>query len=275
MKAPVIKAILSMRERYYDPITPGEIASEVFFSRFHFSRMFSRDTGVSPGRYLRAIRLFEAKRLLLTTSMTVSDIVCSVGYSSVGTFRTRFVQSVGMTPAQYRHPVVDELLVAVAPGFHRLPSERTLRESGVYGTGVQLATGGSVAGTVQLPRDVQPANLLVGLFSDAIPQRGPVAFTAQSNVTSPEVSINNVPDGDWWVLAVAESAVDGPGPVRSYLGTLPEPVTVTDGRITRMSLRMRPAAPTDPPIAVTLATDELVDTDRVAAWHAPALRAVA
>jgi len=55
----------------------------MFVSPFHFSRIFAKTVGLTPGRYLTALRLFEAKRLLLSTSLTVSDVVCSVGYSSV------------------------------------------------------------------------------------------------------------------------------------------------------------------------------------------------
>lgn len=117
----VLQAITSIRDRYFESITLADLASEVFISRFHFSRMFADATGVTPGRFLTAVRLFEAKRLLLTTSLNVSDIVCSVGYSSVGTFTSRFSRAVGMTPTQYREPQVAELLVAISPTLQRIP----------------------------------------------------------------------------------------------------------------------------------------------------------
>ncbi|MFD0592037.1 helix-turn-helix domain-containing protein [Catellatospora coxensis] len=72
------------------------------FSKFHFSRMFQRVTGLSPGRFLSALRLQQAKQLLVTTSFNVSDISLRVGYTSVGTFSTRFTRSVGLSPTIYR-----------------------------------------------------------------------------------------------------------------------------------------------------------------------------
>src|SRR5439155_19448265 len=128
-------------ERYFEPITLSALAAEVYVSPFHFSRIFARATGVTPGRFLTAVRLFEAKRLLLTTSLTVSDIVCSVGYSSVGTFTSRFARAVGMTPTQYRDPEVGELLVASAPHFQRLPSLPALRDAGRNCTSLRVGTG--------------------------------------------------------------------------------------------------------------------------------------
>ncbi len=92
MHQAVQRTIESMHARYSEPITLADLASEVFVSPFYFSRIFAKATGVTPCRYLTAVRLFEAKRLLLTTGMTVSDIVCSVGYSSVGTFTSRFTR---------------------------------------------------------------------------------------------------------------------------------------------------------------------------------------
>lgn len=256
MHTSVKQAILSMRERYYDPITLHEIASEVFVSPFHFSRIFARDTGVTPGRYLTSIRLFEAKRLLLTTSLTVSDIVCSVGYSSVGTFTTRFTQSVGMTPTQYRDPEVSDLLVAVSPDFHQLPSLEELRRAGKSCVAVRPAMGGAIAGVLQLPPGIGPANVLVGVFADSIPQCGPVAFTALPNVGSTEIALNNVPAGEWTVIAAAERAGGRSAPGDVYIGRLRKPVSVTAGRVTRIAMRMRKVEPTDVPIAITLAATD-------------------
>jgi len=275
MHASVKQAILAMRERYYDPITLHEIAAEVFVSPFHFSRIFARDTGVTPGRYLTSIRLFEAKRLLLTTSLTVSDIVCSVGYSSVGTFTTRFTQSVGMTPTQYRDPEVSDLLVAVSPDFRQVPSTEELRRAGRSPAGVRPASGGSIAGLLQVPPELAPANVLVGVFADSIPQCGPVAFVTLANVGSTELVLSNVPEGEWTVLAVAQRAGDGGEPGEVYIGRLRKRVTVTTGLVTRVALRMRVVEPTDPPIAITLATGGSTDERENFATGQPTLRAIA
>ena len=78
------------------------MARAAMFSKFHFSRIFRRVTGVSPGRFLSAIRLQEAKHLLVSTTLNVADISLRVGYNSVGTFSSRFTRSVGMSPTAYR-----------------------------------------------------------------------------------------------------------------------------------------------------------------------------
>ncbi|WP_040405950.1 helix-turn-helix transcriptional regulator [Amycolatopsis nigrescens] len=270
----VRQAISAMHARYFDSITLTEIAAEVFVSPFHFSRVFAKATGVTPGRYLTAIRLFEAKRLLLTTKLTVSDIVCSVGYSSVGTFTSRFTRAVGMTPTQYRDPEVDRLLLAVAPGFQRLPPLPVLRSLGKTCASPR-ADGGVITGRIEMPRAASPANVLVGVFAEAIPQCGPIAFTGQMDVGSTDFTIYGVPDGNWVVKAVAEHSA-GTTAASFSVGTVRHPVQVRAGGRSGIRLRMRAPHPTDPPIAITLASLPSPHSNRVLAQRRRAgLRAVA
>lgn len=89
-------------EQFGEPLTVAELARLVNYSRFHFSREFQRATGVTPGRFLAAVRMQEAKRLLLTSSLGVAEVAARVGYSSVGTFSAKFKNTVGLSPSAYR-----------------------------------------------------------------------------------------------------------------------------------------------------------------------------
>ena len=255
MNIAVRRAIGLMHERYHEPITLTDLAAEVFISPFHFSRLFAKATGVTPGRYLTAVRMFEAKRLLLTSGMTISDIVCSVGYSSVGTFTSRFTRAVGMSPSQYREPRVHDLLLAIAPHFQHIPSVAALREAG-RDCATSCADGvrgsSSLTARIDLPSDLPPGDLLVGVFAEAIPQCGPVAFTGLRHTGSATVTLEGVPPGRWLVMAAAEHPVDGDTSTLTF-GTLRHPVTVGDRTSAVVRLRTRTLQPTDPPIAITLA----------------------
>src|SRR5919198_4395024 len=113
VKRAVERAIETMQENLGERLTIDDMARSALFSKFHFSRVFQRVTGVSPGRFLSAMRLEEAKRLLVSTSYTVSDISHRVGYKSVGTFSTRFRSSVGVSPSTYRQLGGTTLEIAV------------------------------------------------------------------------------------------------------------------------------------------------------------------
>ncbi|MCX6465561.1 MAG: AraC family transcriptional regulator [Pseudonocardiales bacterium] len=251
MHVAVRRAIGMLHDNYHEPITLTDLAAEVYVSPFHFSRLFAKATGVTPGRYLTAVRLFEAKRLLLTSDLTVSDIVCSVGYSSVGTFTSRFTRAVGMTPSQYREPQVRDLLLAIAPHFQRLPSLEALRDAG-RGCAGKPRGNASITARIDLPVDQAPGNLLVGVFAETIPQCGPVAFTGLQRTRSATVTLENVPPGRWLVLAAAEHPTADGGHALSF-GSLRQPVTVTGDENVPVRVRARALQPTDPPIAITLA----------------------
>jgi AraC-like DNA-binding protein len=264
----VLRAIKVIEERFSEPITLSRLASEVFVSPFHFSRIFAKATGVTPGRFLTAVRLFEAKRLLLTTSLTVSDIVCSVGYSGVGTFTSRFSRVVGMTPTQYRDPEVAELLVAISPHFQRLPPLPALRSAGRSCAAVTGGTG-ALSLRLELPSDARKADVLVGVFADAVPQCGPVAFGGLADTHSAELTITGVPEGEWTVIAVAEHQHGAAFSVGAA------PVRMSPFGRAFLPMQLRAPAPTDPPIAITLASKESPFAHRMFAAQRPPLRAVA
>ncbi|HEY3467314.1 MAG TPA: AraC family transcriptional regulator [Amycolatopsis sp.] len=270
----VLRAIEMILERYFEPITLSALASEVFVSPFHFSRIFAKATGVTPGRFLTAVRLFEAKRLLLTTSLTVSDIVCSVGYSSVGTFTSRFARAVGMTPTEYREPEVGELLVAHSAYFQRLPALRSLREAGSTCASLQ---GGNerLAVRLRFPNGAAPATVLVGVFADSVPQSGPVAFGGLADSEAGDLTIHGVPEGTWTVIAVADHGAGrqpAGGPAFT-IGTAT--ATVTPFEPAEVAIRLRPPALTDPPIAITLASRQTPGSQQMLAATRSHLRAVA
>ncbi|WP_342741561.1 helix-turn-helix transcriptional regulator [Actinokineospora terrae] len=98
----VERAIEDMRGRLAQSLTVEDMARVALFSKFHFSRVFHRHTGVSPARFLSTLRFAEAKRLLATTTLNVADISARVGYRSPGTFSARFKTCVGASPTQYR-----------------------------------------------------------------------------------------------------------------------------------------------------------------------------
>nr|WP_232075352.1 AraC family transcriptional regulator [Phytohabitans suffuscus] len=102
MEEIIERVIRHLKLHLGDPISIDDMARSARLSKFHFSRVFRRVTGMSPGRYLSTLRLNEAKRLLVETSLNVTDISHRVGYTSVGTFTTRFTNSVGISPTAFR-----------------------------------------------------------------------------------------------------------------------------------------------------------------------------
>lgn len=80
----------------------GLIARDVGMSERHFTRRFAEEVGVSPARYVAAVRVEAARRELESTSATVDAIARRCGFGTAETMRRTFARRVGVSPDQYR-----------------------------------------------------------------------------------------------------------------------------------------------------------------------------
>lgn len=101
-KAAAAQAIDYMRQHLAEPLQLADLARVAPFSPFYFHRLFRDVTTMTPARFLAALRMAEARRLLLHTDRTVTAISRCVGYTSAATFTTQFSRLVGTTPGYFR-----------------------------------------------------------------------------------------------------------------------------------------------------------------------------
>ena len=87
---------------YSEPISLDSLASLANMSKFHLVREFAKALGETPIEYLQEKRIDEAKILLVSTGMSISEIASSVGFSSSSYFSQRFKLTVGVTPMEFR-----------------------------------------------------------------------------------------------------------------------------------------------------------------------------
>src|SRR6266702_7585715 len=79
----VERAIQTMHTHLHELLTLEELASVACLSPSHFHRVFHRLLGIPPGEFLSALRLQAARRLLVTTPLSVTEICFEVGYTSI------------------------------------------------------------------------------------------------------------------------------------------------------------------------------------------------
>jgi transcriptional regulator GlxA family with amidase domain len=78
------------------------LAAEVGYSRYHFIRAFRAAYGATPGEYLSRRRVERACELLRTANLTVTEVCFLVGFSSLGSFSSRFSELIGCSPSRYQ-----------------------------------------------------------------------------------------------------------------------------------------------------------------------------
>jgi AraC family transcriptional regulator len=230
------RAIATMWNRYNEPLSLNAVADSAYLSRFYFSRLFRSTTGVSPGRFLTAVRLFKAKNLLLETSLSVTDIAYEVGYNSLGTFISRFTRSVGISPARYRW--------LSRAGIPTLPLAPLPPGQGL----------GRIIGTVTLPDIPSSVRIYVAAFDGPIVQGLPAACTILDG--GGEYQLDNVPDRAWYVraaaVAVGEEVDPRPWTRRPVSVGASGLVQVHSGRAVTVDLHLHPTDDHDLPILIAL-----------------------
>lgn len=95
----VIDYIVANLDNDLSSATLSEVAG---VSRRHLTRLVTGDTGVTPARLVRQMRLEAAGRLLAATSIPLPQVAAKCGFTSSETMRQAFVAKYETTPSRFR-----------------------------------------------------------------------------------------------------------------------------------------------------------------------------
>lgn len=96
------KAITVFDAHIEDPLRIPDVAAEVEMSERHFERLFKRETGQSPLRYYRLLRLSKARQRVLYSNDRLSDIAVAVGYPRSALMARHYAEAFGVSPQDER-----------------------------------------------------------------------------------------------------------------------------------------------------------------------------
>lgn len=100
---PALKLVCDyMKEHLDSPIVLADLAALANLSPGFFHKVFKSSKGMTPARYLLALRMRKAKDLLTQTNTALSEIALSCGFGSQSYFNYIFSKSTALTPKQYR-----------------------------------------------------------------------------------------------------------------------------------------------------------------------------
>jgi AraC-like DNA-binding protein len=91
--------------QYQSRIFLENAAREACLSPFHFHRLFRAAFGETPHDFLTRRRMDRARHLLASGEMTVTEVCLEVGYSSLGSFSSKFQSLAGVPPTKYQREV--------------------------------------------------------------------------------------------------------------------------------------------------------------------------
>lgn len=236
----VERVIRIMHDRLDEPLTLQEMSRIAYISPCHFNRIFRQITGIPPNQYFYALRLETAKRLLLTTNTSVTDVCFDVGYNSLGTFIRRFTGLVGLSPSRFRslaRHATEGLPVPTASPLDPL-AERT-------------PVG--ISGKITAP-EWFAGMIFVGVYTTPIPQGAPISGTVIDQ--SGPYHVPAVPDGVYFILAAGLARSNDLRDYFLYETTLRgggQPILIRGGKVEGLTdVSLRPPEAFDPPILTTL-----------------------
>lgn len=96
------KIIRFMEMNYASRLTIENLAERTCMNSFHFIRTFKRVFNISPYNYLTRIRICNAKRLLIQSDLSASEIGKQCGFHSASRFSAVFQKETGQTPSSFR-----------------------------------------------------------------------------------------------------------------------------------------------------------------------------
>lgn len=100
---PKIQAVVEFMEANLNrELSLNELAQSANVSRSHLCHLFKTQTGVTPGQYLKSLRMQKARELLETTLLSLKQITAEVGLKDESHFMRDFKKAYGLTPSQYR-----------------------------------------------------------------------------------------------------------------------------------------------------------------------------
>lgn len=85
-----------------DDLTTAKLAADAGVSERHLTRLFTKQLGEPPGRFVRRTRLEAAAQLLTSTRLPLAGVARRCGFGSAEMLRQAFVSRYGVPPSRYR-----------------------------------------------------------------------------------------------------------------------------------------------------------------------------
>jgi transcriptional regulator GlxA family with amidase domain len=97
----VLQVVAYIHAHFAESISRSELASLVGLSERHLDRSFQLEMGVTPITYLNRFRVRQARIMLESGDLAITEVALNVGFSNSGYFTRVFRDEVGVSPRNY------------------------------------------------------------------------------------------------------------------------------------------------------------------------------
>ena len=89
-------------EHLHETLTVERLAEQSLMSARNFARVFMRETGITPAKYIDKLRIETACRYLVDTQLSLKEIATTCGLGTVDNMRKVFIKYLEISPVEYR-----------------------------------------------------------------------------------------------------------------------------------------------------------------------------
>lgn len=100
--ARIAAAIDFIESNLLEKLSPEILSDAVNMSTTHFTRLFQKETGLTPMRFIRKKKIEKAEKMLIFSDFNVSQIADALCYPDLHTFSRAFKKETGKSPSQHR-----------------------------------------------------------------------------------------------------------------------------------------------------------------------------
>lgn len=96
-----VKQVRDYLEAHYaEPITLSDLSAQVHITPYHLARLFTRQIGIPPHKYLESVRIRHAERLL-ESGCPIAEVAYATGFSGQSHLTRTFKRFIGTTPGEF------------------------------------------------------------------------------------------------------------------------------------------------------------------------------
>ncbi len=97
----VNRTLRYVADHVYEKLSVESVAAEIGVSTSHLTALFRRQMKISPGEYIRRVKLEESKCLIREGELNLSKIAETLKYSTIHHFSRQFKDTFGISPSEY------------------------------------------------------------------------------------------------------------------------------------------------------------------------------
>lgn len=86
-------------------INVEDLTAKSFLTKDHFIRLFKKNMGCTPGKYINQKKIEKAQQIIMTRDLSIRDLAYSLGFENISYFNRLFKKITGMSPGSYKKQI--------------------------------------------------------------------------------------------------------------------------------------------------------------------------